>query len=323
MNNSLRLDVIIPTFNRCASLGKTLESLLCASYPPGLEVTITVVDNNSSDETREVVSAAGRGFGGRLHYLFEGRQGKSYALNTGIRAATGDLVGMIDDDERVDPAWFANIRPWFLTDEVDFIGGPYLPDWEVPPPAWLPPEYNGVIGVYDSVPVVQTYGDDHSGILPGGNAVVRRSIFERVGLYSTAPLVFHFEDDDMYRRLLAAGARGKYIPGLAIYHRIPASRLRRSYFRRWVFELGIYLSQRQRREPEPVPQILGVPRYYYGRAVRALADLPGKAIGGKLNASRILFAELSWWTLAGFICGLHFCKSKRAVDRSTDEQTAI
>src|ERR1700733_9049552 len=238
---SLRLDVIIATFDRCASLRRTLDSLLAARVPATLEVMVTVVDNNSSDDTRELVSSYEHRFRGGLRYLFEGRQGKSCALNTGIRAATGDLVGMIDDDESVDPAWFATIEQWFRRDDVDFIGGPYHPDWETPPPAWLPPEYNCVIGANEAIPEVQTYGMDHLGMLPGGNAVIRRSIFDRVGPYSTT--VLRHEDDDMYRRLLSAGARGKYVPDLVIRHRIHATRLRKSYYRNWVFQLGVYLAK--------------------------------------------------------------------------------
>ncbi len=301
----MRLDVIIATLNRCASLRRTLESLLAAPVPETLEVVVTVVDNNSSDDTRGMVSSYEHCFRGRLRYLFEERQGKSNALNTGIRAATGDLVGMIDDDESVDPAWFATIDQWFRRDDVDFIGGPYRAAWETPPPAWLPPEYgSGVIGASDDIPEVQTYGADHPGMLQGGNAVIRRSLFDRVGLYSTALL--RYEDDDMYRRLLSAGARGKYVPELAIYHHIQATRLRKSYYRSWVFQLGIYLARMQSQWPEPVPHVLGIPRYHYGRAVRSLAGLLGNVVTGKINSSQAVSAELPWWNLAGLLYGRCF-----------------
>jgi len=303
----MRLDVIVATFNRCASLRRTLDSLLAAPVPATLEVMVTVVDNNSSDDTRALVSSYEHRFYGRLRYLFEGQQGKSNALNTGIRATTGDLVGMIDDDESVDRAWFATVDQWFRKDDVDFIGGPYRPDWEAPPPAWLPSGYYGVLGAYDSISEVQTYGLDHFGMLPGGNAVIRRSIFDRVGLYSTT--LFRYEDEDMYRRLLAAGARGKYVPELAIRHRIHATRLRKSYYRGWVFRLGVYLAWVQSQSPEAVPQVFGIPRYYYGRAVRSFAGLLGSAVTGKLNSSRVVSAELPWWNLAGLLYGRCFSQA--------------
>src|SRR5207245_1926117 len=103
----MRLDVLIATYNRCELLGRALRSLLAAPVPPGAEVFVTVVDNNSTDETREVVEAIIPAFGGRLRYLFEMNQGKSWALNSGIAATTGDLLGVIDDDEEIDSNWFA------------------------------------------------------------------------------------------------------------------------------------------------------------------------------------------------------------------------
>jgi hypothetical protein len=121
----------------------------------------------------------------------------------------------------------------------------------------------------------------------------------------------------MYRRLLSAGARGKYVPELAIHHRIHRTRLRKSYYRRWVFQLGVYLAQLQRQLPEPVPHVLGIPRYHYGRAVRSFTASLGKAVTGKLDSSRVVAAELSWWSLAGLLYGRHFQQAAE-LTRPTD-----
>ena len=305
MGGVLRLDLIVATFNRCAMLRKTLDSVLAAPIPPTLEVVVTVVDNNSSDDTREVVAAYSREFGGRLKYLFEKEQGQCCAINAGIRATTGDVIGMIDDDEQVDPNWFVIVAQWFAAEGGDFIGGPYRPAWEIPPPTWIPFDYSGVIGCFDSVPEVRTFGSDPTVMLPGGNAVVRRSAFDRVGLYS--PALLRNGDDDMYRRLLAAGLHGKYVPELAIYHHIPASRLTKSYYRSWVFRKGIYWGQESCQRPEPVPHLFGIPRYFFGNAVHSFRDLLGRVITGKVDSSCVMSAELHWWCLAGVLYGRHFC----------------
>ena len=76
-------------------------------------------------------------FDGRLRYLFEPTSGKPYALNTGIAATHGDLIGLIDDDEEVDEGWFECIAREFEVDSVDFIGGKVLPRWEAARPQWL------------------------------------------------------------------------------------------------------------------------------------------------------------------------------------------
>src|SRR4051794_10428054 len=98
----MRLDVIIPTYNRCSMLKRTLDSLLNAERPGGLEVRVTVVDNNSKDQTRQTVEEYVKKFDGFFSYVFEAQQGRSAALNAGIRATDGDLIGMIDDDEEID-----------------------------------------------------------------------------------------------------------------------------------------------------------------------------------------------------------------------------
>src|SRR6476660_619761 len=109
----MRLDVIIPTYNRHTLLDKTLSSLRRASMPSGLDVRVTVVDNNSNDRTTEVVERWKADVEGGLDYLFEPQQGRSSALNAGIRSTHGDLVGMIDDDEEIDAGWYARLNAAF------------------------------------------------------------------------------------------------------------------------------------------------------------------------------------------------------------------
>src|SRR5690349_16399176 len=101
----MHLEVVVPTYNRALLLPVCLKSLHAASIPEGLTVGITIVDNNSSDNTREVVESWREQFGDRLRYVFERMQGRSAALNAGITASEGDLIGFIDDDEEIDPTW--------------------------------------------------------------------------------------------------------------------------------------------------------------------------------------------------------------------------
>src|ERR1041384_4533221 len=102
----MRLDVIVPTYNRQDLLPSALESLFAAEIPAGLEVSVTVIDNNSTDGTRGVIDSFQKRFGDRIHYVFESQQGRSHALNAGIYATSGDLIGIIDDDEEIDAAWY-------------------------------------------------------------------------------------------------------------------------------------------------------------------------------------------------------------------------
>src|SRR5689334_20893095 len=133
----MRLDVVIPTHNRAALLSRALESLLAAERPARLDFGVTVVDNRSTDGTRGVVDAFRPRFAGRLHYCYESKPGRSHALNTGIVATRGDLIGMIDDDEEVERSWLSTIAEAFDEPGTDFIGGPYVPRWGGSRPDWL------------------------------------------------------------------------------------------------------------------------------------------------------------------------------------------
>src|SRR5439155_19452119 len=135
--NTMRLDVVVPTYNRAALLARALESLLAADRPATLDVGVTVVDNRSTDDTRAIVDSFVPRFGGHLKYVYESNAGRSHALNAGIAATFGELVGMIDDDEEVDRAWLRTIAAAFDDPTTDFIGGPYVPRWDGERPAWL------------------------------------------------------------------------------------------------------------------------------------------------------------------------------------------
>jgi len=71
-------------------LAKALDSVAASRLPDSVEWEVVVVDNNSRDQTREVVEEFRCRYPGRFRYLFEPRQGKSYALNAGIREAQRD-----------------------------------------------------------------------------------------------------------------------------------------------------------------------------------------------------------------------------------------
>ena len=304
----MRLDVVIPTYNRSGLLKKTLRSLLDARVPPGLDVQITVVDNNSSDDTRETVLAQQTEARLPIHYVFEKRQGRSPALNAGVAATSGTHVGFIDDDEEIDQSWYEQVFSVFTENDVDFIGGPYIPRFESEIPEWLPREYNSVIGAVDGGSKRVPFDRNYPGILMGGNAVFTRETLEKVGPYSTSlgrsgNRLLSCEDEDMYERLLAAGARGMYVPELIIYHFVPTERLTKRYHRAWCFWQSVSSAVLDRIRPQPTAYVLGVPRYFYGRALRGTLRLV--SIWNREPADRFS-KELALWELAGFFYGKHF-----------------
>lgn len=305
------VDVILPTFNRAPLLERTLASLYAARVPAGLDVRVLVVDNASTDGTRALVQRHAPQFGGSLQYFFAGTSGKPHALNAGIAATDGDVIGLIDDDEEIDEGWFECIWRHFGDDggdRLDFIGGRCLPLWGAPRPPWLGNGYLGVIGWVDPGSEPMVMDDSYPGILMGGNAVIRRTALLSAGAYSTAlnrtgSRLLGCEDEDMYHRLLAQGARGRYVPELVIYHHVPVARLTKQYFRRWCFWRGVSLGVMDRTRPAPVAYLGGVPRYRIGRAARGLAHLA--SLGSARNPAGRFESELACWDLAGFVWGRH------------------
>ncbi len=309
----VKLDVVVPSYNRSALLEKTLTSLVEASVPDGMEVTLYVVDNNSTDGTREVVEAFASQSSLPVRYWLETRQSSSYARNTGIQAGSGELIGFIDDDEQVCSGWYQAVLKEFRDEAVFFIGGPYYAEAGVRLPAWLPPSYRAATGIQDAKPRA-VFGAGHAGNLNSGNAVLRRSVFEAIGLYSeklgrSGKGLLSEEDADLYRRIQEAGFRGIFVPELVIYHHVPAERLTKRYHRRWCFWRGVSLGVVDRERREQTAYRLGVPQYRLGRALRALAGVPGALLRGRTAAA--FDQELSLWDLAGFLYGKHAVRIDR------------
>ena len=89
---------VIPNYNHAQYLGDAIRSVLAQSYA-GTE--IVVVDDGSTDESRAVAEQ----FGARIRLLCQANAGLSAARNTGIQAATGDYIALLDADDLVEPLY--------------------------------------------------------------------------------------------------------------------------------------------------------------------------------------------------------------------------
>jgi glycosyltransferase involved in cell wall biosynthesis len=279
--------VLIATFNRAALLDDTLESLRALRGEPGRRWDAIVVDNNSTDDTRAVVERHARDFPVPLQYLFESRQGRSSALNSGMTAARGTVIAMTDDDVLVDPGWLEAACGALLAPRmpsIGYAGGPVAPRWETPPPPWLDLHRGdlwGTIAIQDHGEAEFLYETERKVPL-GANMAVRRSLFDAVGGFrpdlgrSGGRLVLGQEVPEWLMRARAAGYTGLYLPAMRVHHHIPSRRLTRRYFRRWWFGKGVSRAALEASQPitelgidlRQTPHVLGLPRYMYGTAVR-------------------------------------------------------
>ena len=89
------VSVIIPTYNRVHYLGEAIESILNQDIQD-CQIEIIVVDDGSTDNTKEVV----RKFGDRVRYIYQDNGGAGPARNRGINEATGEWISFLDSDDR-------------------------------------------------------------------------------------------------------------------------------------------------------------------------------------------------------------------------------
>lgn len=309
------VSVVIATYNRAGDLRATLESL--AGLTPRRAWEVVVVDNNSTDETREVVERRAASFPAPLRYVFEKAQGRSPALNAGIRVSRGDIVVTTDDDVRVDADWLDRAADALDRLDCEYVGGRVLPIWGAQPPRWMPPrggKHWAVIALLDYGPEPIEFG---ARVPLGVNMAFRRSAFDRAGLLDPdtgrkAGTLLGQEVREWCIRARAAGVRGFYAPDLVVRHVIPAARLRKSYFRRWFYWRGVSrallyeraaLDMEAPEQPPPhgaVAHIFGVPRYLYrtafAHARRCIAAIVRR------DAVASFDHELWLWFFAGIVC---------------------
>ncbi len=89
------VSVVIPTFQRCESVARTLGALTDQTLPPAHFEVIVAIDG-SDDGTREMI--AGRRTPFELRSIWKRNRGRAAACNSAIRAARGDLIVILDDD---------------------------------------------------------------------------------------------------------------------------------------------------------------------------------------------------------------------------------
>jgi glycosyltransferase involved in cell wall biosynthesis len=131
---------VVCSYNRAVLLNGCLQSIFNQTVDQNY-YEIIVVDNNSNDNTREVVESFKDHF--NLRYFLETRQGLSYARNLGLEKARGEYVAYLDDDVLVPPNWLKILMN--LIDKnvpyLDGLGGPLYPFYTTPKPDWYEDNY--------------------------------------------------------------------------------------------------------------------------------------------------------------------------------------
>jgi glucosyl-dolichyl phosphate glucuronosyltransferase len=231
-----RVTVAVLTYNRSRRLRETLAGMVRQNYPAG-GWELLVVDNNSTDDTRECVSSFATAVTApRL--VVETRQGLDHGRNRAIDEARGDLIVLADDDIIVGPDWLAQLVAPFSSDSahrIGVVGGEVVPVFPDGVPAWLEKAHRPLAFRRDPGPLPP-------GQAPmGANFAFPKWVFGRLGKFDTTldrqgKRLFGGGDSEMIRRIRAAGLEAWFVPGARALHQMSADRLTFSYAKRHAFD---------------------------------------------------------------------------------------
>jgi GT2 family glycosyltransferase len=208
-----------------------LESIGRAEYVEKLRPEVIVADNNSNDNTSNVVSSAVKVFPTELRVLKVSRPGKSAAVNDAVKSATGDVLAFLDDDVTVDKTWLTAVGDFFRNQEYR-VGQGVI---RLPSPESDDPELLRLVERFRTIPRLEHephLKTLHS--LNGANFFVARDLFDRLGGFDERlgpGASGTSEDVDFARRLAGARIAIGYAPQAIVYHRVDNNRLTEAYFR--------------------------------------------------------------------------------------------
>ncbi|MFQ5903112.1 MAG: glycosyltransferase [Candidatus Binatia bacterium] len=240
--------LVIPTYNRAQMVRSLLSSLEKVRIVKDTECEIVIVDNNSCDDTQDVVRDFKIKEPLRLRYFVEKKQGSSHARNRGIREAKGGIIAFLDDDETVDSEWMVAVGEAFERFQCVGVAGKVVPKWEFPCPDWYTQEGRyRIVGPTAGYNLGDAYKEYSMETLmpPTANLAVKREVFGKYGYFRTdkGPVGNQHdysigEDTEFCLRLVKAGERLIYSPRAIVYNVVHEDRVTKAYCKRFHFRYG-------------------------------------------------------------------------------------
>jgi O-antigen biosynthesis protein len=196
-----RVSVVVCTFNGARTLGECLDGLGALDYP---DYEVIAVNDGSTDTTAAIAASY------PVRLITTQNRGLSSARNTGLDAATGEIVAYIDDDAHPDPHWLQYMVRTFIAGDWAAVGGPNL----------APPDDGAVADCIANSPGGPTHvlmSDCEAEHIPGCNMAFRRSALTRVGGFDPQ---FHVagDDVDLCWRLHAHNLEVGFSPAAVVWH---------------------------------------------------------------------------------------------------------
>ncbi len=183
----MSVSIVIPVFNQLHFTKICLESLL-----PSLsqDCEIIIIDNGSSDGTDEYLSK----YSNIKVITNEQNRGCAFAWNQGVKDSIAPWVAILNNDLILSPNWLDGLLSFAEKKGVDIIS-----------PAFREGEYDYNIAEHSRNFVKLMHNVARIGVAQGICFMVRREVFERVGLFDENFRIGQFEDNDFFRRAKLAG----------------------------------------------------------------------------------------------------------------------
>ena len=232
----MEFSIIIPTFDRVASLDRLLRSISESFFRFSFDVEILIA-NNARDEVigrqiEAVIVKYADATAGKVRGVRERLPGKCRAQNRAIAEAQGAILVFFDDDVQVDANWLP-VTAKFFNDkpEFDVMQGPIL----MPPQMCNDKEFLRLHERFRTINFLQ-YRKPLTEIntLTGANIAMRRTVIDRIGGFNEAlgPGCSGISEDvEFAQRVTNSGMRIGYEPDARVIHEVDPSRLCEEFFR--------------------------------------------------------------------------------------------
>ena len=213
----MKISIIISTYNGCQKLKILLNALKKLSLSDANACEVLIVDNNSSDDTKKVVGDYLSSENPTFKYLFEKRQGKSHALNLGIREADGEILVFTDDDCVPDSYWIESIVNEFESDpSLSVLGGRVeLYDKEDRP--------HSISYSTKRVKITHPREVCRIPLIMGNNMAIRRNVFDVISefdpLLGPGSICGVAEDTEFLYRIYKREYKMVYSPEALVFHK--------------------------------------------------------------------------------------------------------
>lgn len=229
--------IAVCTYNGAERVGKVLEYLYAQTDVDKLGWEIIVVDNNSSDRTKEVIEQYQKDYPSErmgnvsLRYCFEPKQGLAFARQHAVEASHGELIGFLDDDNLPAPEWVANAFSFAQSHpEAGAYGSRIFGEFESEPPENFS-RIAAFLALTDRGDKARFYYPQKKILPPGAGLVVRKQAWlenvpkscflqGRVAGYQLPG-----EDLEALLHIQRAGWEIWYNPEMTLLHCIPSGRL--------------------------------------------------------------------------------------------------